>query len=236
MTRRVRFTPLLAAGLFALCAPARAEDVPFAPQPTVGTGGVSRMLVADVDRDGDLDVVQNDADQDRVAWLENVSGDGSTWTTRTISTLPDFPQALAVVDVDRDGDLDVAVSSWNDASVRWFENAGHGEAWTPHTVLAASNVQTLIAADVDRDGDQDLALATGSQTSARVSWLENLGGGGATWLEHTVSTQSVPTTVVAGDLDRDGDVDLASAGFWHENLGGGASWSSHALEIGRAHL
>ena len=58
MTRRVRFTPLLAAGCFlAGAAAAHAEPVPFVPRPPLATQpNVVAVAAADLDRDGDRDV------------------------------------------------------------------------------------------------------------------------------------------------------------------------------------
>lgn len=238
MTRRVRFTPLVAAGVFAAALgsarPAAAGDVPLVPQAINGAGGLIRLAPGDVDGDGDLDVVQIDEGVDRAGWFENVDGSGAAWTFRTISTAIDGPRGVAVADVDRDGDLDVAVASVFDSRITWFENAaGNASAWTFRTVsTAAPSARTLAAADVDGDGDTDLAYATGLAAPGIdfVTWFENPGAGPA-WTAHTVATMPVvPYTVSAADVDGDGDQDLFSQRSWHENLAGdGTTWSTHAL-------
>ena len=194
MTRRVRFTPLLAAGVFvAALGSARAGDVPFVVAASVPDGPTSsaEQVLADLDRDGDLDVALA-AWQKGVIWLENVDGAGITWTTRTISTALNSPQGVTTGDLDRDGDLDVAIASRLDGRITWFENtSGNGSAWALRTVSTnAPNARAIAVGDLDGDADLDLAYATGFAAGvAATGWFENLGGG-STWTPHPISTQA----------------------------------------------
>ncbi len=45
------------------------------------------VYAADVDGDGDMDALSASRDDDKVAWYENTSGDGSSWTRLTPSPL-----------------------------------------------------------------------------------------------------------------------------------------------------
>src|SRR6186713_451804 len=150
MTRRIRFTPLVAAGVFSVLAARSswATNVPLLPQPPqVAADANPRIAAADLDRDGDLDVVHLGENADRVGWFENADGNG-TWTFRTISTAIDGPRGLAIAD----RDPDVAVASLYDSRISWFENGSNGAVWTPHTVSAAApSGRSLSAADIDGD-------------------------------------------------------------------------------------
>ena len=140
---------------------------------------------ADVDGDGDLDVVMAHGMRERllpgdrhyVAWYENVGarGDGSQWTPHRISA---FPYAFEAVpaDMDGDGDVDVVASAWAKGDrVVWFENPGDARGeWTEHTVTAdfkASN--QVIVADLNGDGRPDLA-GTADSGSSRVVGAQEL--------------------------------------------------------------
>jgi FG-GAP-like repeat len=238
MTRRIRFSPLLAAGVFAagLAAPsARASNVPLLPQPVQPGGDANpRLVAADIDRDGDQDVVHLGENADRVGWFENTDGAGA-WTFRTISTAVDGPRGLAVADLDRDGDLDVAVASVFDGRISWFANDGSGASWTRHTVSTdAPSWRTLSAGDIDGDGDLDLSYASGLAAPgiSIMRWFESTAGA-TLWIAHDVPTvTSVPYTALPADIDGDGDQDLVSANAWHENLlGNGSIWTAHTLSV-----
>ncbi len=70
------------------------------------------MSTADVDGDGDLDVLSASVDDDKIAWYEN---DGSqNFTAHTITTGANGARSVSTADVDGDGDLDVLSASAND--------------------------------------------------------------------------------------------------------------------------
>src|SRR5262249_44873527 len=82
-------------------------------------------------------------------------------------------------------------------------------------------------ADLDGDGDLDLILPL--RAASAIAWYENRKGSPLVWTARTLADGITGACfVAAGDLDRDGDVDVLSAGFvsrdgripWHENRGG----------------
>src|SRR5262245_8965082 len=126
MTRSVRFSPFVRAGVFALAvgAPsvARAAEVPFAPPVTIAPGGVTvgRLVPADLDRDGDDDLMFTSASQNAVVFLRNVDGAGTSWSLTTVSTAVGTPRDLAAADVDGDGDPDiVSGSNYSTNALAW---------------------------------------------------------------------------------------------------------------------
>ncbi|HYE94802.1 MAG TPA: T9SS type A sorting domain-containing protein [Rubricoccaceae bacterium] len=125
-------------------------------------------------------------------------------------------------DFDGDGDLDLASSNTNlnyqGATVAFLRNNGDGTFQAPQTFAAGAPSTGITAGDFDGDGDQDVALANygsfGQGTT--VSVLLNSGGGAfAAPVSYPVGAG--PNDIEAGDLDEDGDVDLATA---HESTGG----------------
>jgi hypothetical protein len=123
-----------------------------------------KVWVCDMDKDGDLDIVEAEADavDARVLWFEN-RGKARTWQCHLISadhTKLDF-HSLAVADFDNDGDLD-AYSGGGPLSQApfkcfiWENTDGKGGKWLEHVILEGKECHEAKAADVDGDGDIDI--------------------------------------------------------------------------------
>ncbi|MBD3162901.1 MAG: hypothetical protein GF328_12415, partial [Candidatus Latescibacteria bacterium] len=212
--------------------------------------GGEAVGAADLDGDGDLDIVASafyDHDPDdrngRYVWYENDQGDASVWTKHPISGLHWGTEMVATADIDGDGDLDVYgastlayIGNTND-DLYWFENLdGDGESWTQRTIDASfDNATDAKAADIDGDGDLDVAC--NSYGTHILAWWENLEGDGIDWVQHNVTGfTGLDNSLDVGDLDDDGDLDIAATGFnaleagWFENLDGvGGSWAPHVM-------
>jgi hypothetical protein len=249
MTRRVRFTPRLAAGVFAAAVAmahppsAQASDVPFAVQPPITTSapGATRIFAADVDGDGDTDTLSTSTYNATIAWQQN-NGDGSAWTPRVINTALVGSYGVHAADLDGDGDVDAMATSHDTGGIFWYENtAGNGTAWTRRTIALGTSVPIPIsAADVDADGDQDVVVALfGAST---VVWYENTAGNGSAWGPRTIATGAFgPVALAVADVDRDGDVDVVTASSqgsrldWHDNTAGnGSAWTTRTITTNAA--
>jgi hypothetical protein len=183
-------------------------------------GGVSPRAVADIDGDGDPDVVTAQA------WYENATGNGLGWRPhRNIDFGERHQYGVAVRtwtgDLDGDGDADVVQAEADnpDGRVAWFENDGKGQ-WTRHLIKDKGGRQdfhALAVADFDLDGDLDVFSGGGplSLKGTQTSFIwENLAGprGRPTpdrWREHVIGKWPVHE-VEAADVDADGDIDLAA--------------------------
>ncbi len=230
----VALTAAIAVILVTLALPAASPilaDAPIAGQSTITTSADAATYVyaADVDGDGDMDVLSASFGDATIAWFENTAGDGSAWTANTISTSAVGAISVYAADVDGDGDMDALSASNNDDKIAWYENtAGDGSAWTANTIStsAAIRATSVYAADVDRDGDMDVLSA--SANDDKIAWYENTAGDGSAWTARTISTSAAirATSVYAADVDGDGDMDALSASFnddkvaWYENKGG----------------
>lgn len=148
---------------------------------------------ADMDGDGDLDVVMalgfyfrpdsNDpkASQSRednqIVWYENNSPTDGPWKKHVIS--PRFDDAFEAIagDLDGDGDIDVAATSWrNPGKVAWFENNGDPkQSWTRHLLKENwRSANQVIIADLNGDGRPDIA-ACAEHGSYELRWWRNEG-------------------------------------------------------------
>ncbi len=196
------------------------------------------VYAADVDGDGDMDVLGAAALDDDITWWENTTGDGTAWTEHTVDGEFDGAWSVYAADVDGDGDMDVLGAAGNDDDIAWWENtAGDGSTWTEHTVDGAFvGAASVYAVDVDGDGDMDvLGAASGAD---EIAWWENTSGDGSAWTEHTIDGMfGMAVSVYAADVDGDGDMDvLGAAGndddiaWWENTAGDGSTWTEHTVD------
>jgi hypothetical protein len=129
--------------------------------------GSSGISLVDLDLDGDLDILYSNGDAfdyippgprpwHGVQWLENKGN----WDFE-YHRIGDFPGAYSAeaVDVDQDGDLDVAVvscfnrwESFEAQSMIWFENIGTMKFIQHNISSNPTHLLVLDTADMDEDG------------------------------------------------------------------------------------
>ena len=189
------------------------------------------VYAADVDGDGDIDIMSASDRDDKIAWYENTAGNGSAWTEHIISTSANGAKSVYAADVDGDGDIDIMSASFYDDKIAWYENtAGDGSAWTEQIISSsADSAISVYAADVDGDGDIDIISA--SYEIRKIAWFENNGSNGLSWTNHFLFPYKDPNSVKAADIDGDGDIDVLWAALgdgsivWYENkIGDGSLW------------
>lgn len=183
--------------------------------------GVRSVQTADVDGDGDLDVLSASMGDNKIAWYENLDGRGSFGAQRVISLGVDRASSVHATDLDADGDLDILAGG---SDLVWFENTDGRGSFGPRIHLG--NGEVVNAADLDGDGDVDVL----STSFGEVVWYENRNGVGRFGNAQVISdiSSSVEGSVSAVDFDGDGDLDVLSGGneiAWHENLDGRGTFS-----------
>ncbi len=112
---------------------------------TTEAQGAISVFVTDLDNDGDMDVLSGSGQDAKVAWYENMDGQGSFGPQQIISTNAQALFSVQAADLDNDGDMDALSASRNDNKVAWYEN---------FTVLSVENVrlsQTKIYPNPARD-------------------------------------------------------------------------------------
>jgi hypothetical protein len=166
----------------------------------------------DIDRDGDLDILQNGY------WLQapanKVTG---TWTKRTIVTGYPNRVGATLADIDKDGRLDAVLGpSESTGKLGWYRAPANPTTgtWTEKIIdSTVAYLHTFKAADIDNDGDRDLVTAEMHQSTNpdEVSVYHN-NSGGATWTQQVVATTGSHNIRVA-DIGKDGDIDIIGANW-----------------------
>lgn len=80
------------------------------------------VFAADLDNDNDNDILSASAEDDKVAWYENLDGLGNFGPQQILTTDADSCRSVYAADIDNDGDIDVFSASLLDDKVAWYEN------------------------------------------------------------------------------------------------------------------
>lgn len=183
---------------------------------------------ADVDGDGDMDVIGTAGESDAlILWVNN--GDHPvTFEEQVIDPAYQAGTGIHSADINGDGRLDLVTAGENPGNqIDWFRNDGGDPiVWTRQVVDAYYPVPCCAySADVDGDGDVDV-LST-SWTWGDVTWWSNEGGDPITWTEQTIDGYfNGAHECVAKDIDGDHDIDVVAAAgnnnliSWWRNDGG----------------
>jgi len=185
---------------------------------TITADGAKEVEAADLDGDGDQDVLFASLNDEILGWFENLDGLGNFGPEQFISH---FSEELPIVvcDMDGDGDNDILYSTSQVGRIDWYENVnGLGDFSQQHVVepLHVGEITGISNADLDLDGDFDVLAAT---LWDEVLWYENIDGMGNFSPEQLVSTDSgFYTGVFCADLDSDGDNDVITTSFFGHEL------------------
>ncbi len=190
-------------------------------------GRVADVRAADLDGDGDIDLVIAEFGFHKVGgilYAENVTSneDVPVFELHRIDSRPG-PVHVPIVDLDGDGRPDiVALVSQEFESVIAFLNNGGG-SFTPKTLFEAHNpawgASGLQVVDLDGDGDLDILVTNGDtfdnfvlKPYHGIGWLENQGN--MTFVYHRLAEMPAVYSARAGDLDGDGDLDIVACSFY----------------------
>ncbi len=203
------------------------------------TGDEPRNIhLADIDGDGDQDVISANYLSNQISYYPN--GGGVSVVRLTSSSQTRGPRNVRTGDINGDGRLDLISVSVLDGKVAWYNGTGNGRFGSQKIIHTYSTRSTGGGPDgsdalgprgldvADFDGDGDLDVFSTSEVGSTVCLHENLGGGSFGQAEIITNRANGVNLVTTIDMDGDGDLDVVSSSpgdnkiAWYETLGGGA--------------
>lgn len=186
-----------------------------APTMIAQSGGPAIPILADVDGDGDLDLVVTNYYTARVSVRMNTGG---TFGPALQYGVGNGPWGVRAGDLDGDGAVDLVTAN-NAGTISVLLNNGDGTFAAAATYPAS--FETIYVALADLDGDRDLDIATSNYVAqvgpaGSVTTYLNDGAGLFGNRRDITGGFNAPLGIAAIDYDGDGDQDLAVSNY-HAN-------------------
>jgi len=188
-------------------------DGTFTPAPDillpVGSNAYEGMALADVNNDGNLDILVTAGSTNSGVYVLLGNGDGTFQSPINVGSVVQ-PNSLAVADFNGDGKLDLAMPDGPNQAVAVLFGNGDG-TFQPQVEFPANGYPSaLVAADFNGDGLPDIAVANEGPVGGNaggISILLNMGNGHFAAPVNYAAGQAF-YSIASDDVNGDGKLDL----------------------------
>ena len=214
-----------------------AQTVPVEVDPVWSSGPANNsysVAPADLDRDGDLDLIFANFDGVNTIYFNNGGSIASIpWTF----TPANRSSTVAVGDLNGDGFPDAVFGNYQQPNTIYINEGGRLPRSPTNSTAASENTYQIVLCDLDGDGDLDIVCANYDEPNR--AYL-NDGGVFEDTPFWTSSLSERSTSVEAGDLDGDGFLDLVFGNFetantvytgYGDSISTAPTWQSDSTKI-----
>lgn len=163
--------------------------------------------IADIDADGDLDIVIANEHRPNIILMNDGTGKFTNESSQRIPQVDHDSEDVGIADFDADGDLDIVIVSEDDKINELYLNDGKGffeDAGNRLPVTGTSN--SGMVADINEDGFPDIIIGNNGQNRILIN------DGSANFTDESIArmgaAEDVTQDIELGDVDGDGDLDM----------------------------
>ncbi|MFW3146513.1 MAG: FG-GAP repeat domain-containing protein [Thermoplasmatota archaeon] len=180
------------------------------------------MESGDIDGDGYEDIVVSDTRYSRILWLKNPGNTSKNWGVYTVYSSSNVQNcySLDLGDIDGDGDLDIAATSYSRYYVMYIRNNGQGSSWSVYIIRSSYYYAGRVRiADMDQDGNPDIVVLAYYlyyyYSYPFLYWFEAPDNPNtSSWTQHQIASapsyyQYPYLAMDVGDINDDGYPDVA---------------------------
>lgn len=175
----------------------------------------SAANAADLDNDGDLDVIshsyETETEDSEIFWFENI--DGTNYTKHILFDDVIRVNKIEISDLNGNSNIDIIVATSNSDDVLVFENQGNGNFSNYYQEIIGFPINFHVI-DMDNDDLEDMVYSYTNSGGGAIRYTKNLGNGN--WAASSVVSSffhgnESPVVFDPKDMNGDGLVDIVYA-------------------------